>query len=74
MNSGAAANVARAARSGALVQIKVSRKMLVAGMAVLDQCEDVAIATDALVFEVFSAMVQVHESGAIEIVGREPYL
>jgi hypothetical protein len=40
----------------------------------VDRYEDVAIAFDALVFEVFSAMVQAHESGVLEIVGREPYL
>ena len=61
-------------RAGAPVKLVVTREMIAAGMAALDQYEDVAIALDALVFEVFSAMAQAHEPAVLEIVGREPYL
>lgn len=60
--------------AGAPKELVITRDMMVAGMAVLDYFEDAPISQDALVCEVFSAMIAVQPSAAIKIVGREPYL
>lgn len=64
----------RGMRAGAPVEITITRPMILAGMAILDYWEDAPISQDALVYEVFLAMVTPQPCGAIRVVGREAYL